>query len=315
MSKEDDSRIRKLRQDLVWILDSPSLISNQYFPSDILLFQNTDFLFQELRSEIFSNLDSILSNSKAVLKFFEERKTKRLGRYYETLWEFLFQESENWDLLGRGIPVRSNDSETLGEFDFLLYHIKSNQYIHLEVAIKFYLRLHREILASSYVGPSFNDRLDLKLKKLTKQSILTRNPEAKKYLDPILGSSNQYFHPYILVQGILFYPNNDYKFYEDSSSVPACVNEVHLRSKYIFFRELKSMHSFGSKYILDPRLDWLSDPLESDWKDAMNFSTLLNRLDEFFANRNESVFVSKRNLLHSVSRFFVLPDQKSQSQL
>lgn len=92
---------------------------------------------------------------------------KRLGRRFESLLTALFEQSECIKLLGHGIVVK-NQKQTIGELDYLIR--LPDQIIHLEVAIKFYAGIGNSMdrsNTSSWIGPSCQDRLDLKINHIT----------------------------------------------------------------------------------------------------------------------------------------------------
>jgi hypothetical protein len=92
---------------------------------------------------------------------------KRLGRRFERLLTALFEQSEYIKLLGHGILVK-NQKQTIGELDYLIR--LPDQIIHLEVAIKFYAGIGNAMEranTSSWIGPSCQDRLDLKINHIT----------------------------------------------------------------------------------------------------------------------------------------------------
>lgn len=91
---------------------------------------------------------------------------KRLGRRFESLLTALFEQSEHAKLLGHGIVVK-DQKQTIGELDYLIE--LPDRIIHLEVAIKFYAGIGSSIdrlSQSAWVGPSCQDRLDLKINHL-----------------------------------------------------------------------------------------------------------------------------------------------------
>jgi hypothetical protein len=83
----------------------------------------------------------------------------RHGITYERYLRRWFDLDPEVEVLAQGLEIRS--SRTLGQFDFLLRW--EDQVYHLEVAIKFYLRLGGPDALDRYVGSDLRDRLDHKV--------------------------------------------------------------------------------------------------------------------------------------------------------
>ncbi|CAM5307721.1 hypothetical protein SSTU70S_03703 [Stutzerimonas stutzeri] len=98
------------------------------------------------------------------------RSIRRLGLYYERLWQFVLCQVPDVELLAANLPIRQA-GHTLGELDLLLRAAEGVH--HLELAVKFYLGLdqtegHRH---DHWFGPGSLDRLDLKLAHLRKHRL------------------------------------------------------------------------------------------------------------------------------------------------
>jgi hypothetical protein len=63
-------------------------------------------------------------------------RTRRLGLYYERLWQFAMQHAPGIELIAANMPIR-REGHTLGELDMLLRDRDGVH--HLELAIKLYL--------------------------------------------------------------------------------------------------------------------------------------------------------------------------------
>ena len=61
-----------------------------------------------------------------------------LGKRMESFFELLIQNSDRYKLLANNIQI-SREKITLGELDFLLKDLHTNQNIHLELVYKFYV--------------------------------------------------------------------------------------------------------------------------------------------------------------------------------
>lgn len=103
---------------------------------------------------------------------------KRLGRRFEQLLSALFEAMPSIRILAQGVAVHAGE-QTRGELDFLLSY--QDTVIHLEVALKYYAGVGDELARANplhWVGPSTEDRLDLKLNHLlTHQLPLSTEPD------------------------------------------------------------------------------------------------------------------------------------------
>ena len=109
---------------------------------------------------------------------------KRLGRRFEQLLAQLFEHMDGLRLLSHGFAIQDR-AQTIGELDFLI-DCQGN-IDHLEVAIKFYAGIgsvEQRCQLQHWVGPSCQDRLDLKIKHLKDhQLILPRKPDGRDALE------------------------------------------------------------------------------------------------------------------------------------
>lgn len=138
----------------------------------------------------------------------DQRRGKRLGLYFESLWHFLLQQDPAVELIAHNLPVRDG-ARTVGEFDCIYYCHTRQRAVHLELAVKFYLHRGYQDGADAaayenWLGPNTRDRLDLKLQRLlTHQVLLSRDPLGAEVLaglgvtDPLLELEikGRLYHP------------------------------------------------------------------------------------------------------------------------
>lgn len=127
-------------------INTPDLkINSKNYP-----FENFDFLEKEIpESEFNFPKDSVL------------------GMQAEACFEAYLKRSENYKLLVANVQIHG-EKETLGELDYIVQNLKTNQVIHIELACKFYL-YDVDAGASEeekWIGPNRKDRLYDKLEKV-----------------------------------------------------------------------------------------------------------------------------------------------------
>lgn len=136
-----------------------------------------------------------------------KRKSTRLGIYYEALWHFYFSHHPQWQLLHYNLQI-DNQGITLGALDFLCRYNK--QYFHIETAVKFYLcntNNPQDAQAwRSWIGPSSDDRLDIKLAHLVNHQLpLHQHNETQQILQKHYPDVAQW-RSALCLQGYLFSP-------------------------------------------------------------------------------------------------------------
>nr|WP_324258687.1 DUF1853 family protein [Cellvibrio fontiphilus] len=142
-----------------------------------------------------------------LLQSLAQAKSTRLGIYYEHLWRFYFSHHPQWQLLAQNMPVYK-DKLTLGAFDFLCRC--GDEYWHIETAVKFYLCDTDDPQQASdwhhWLGPNSNDRLDLKLARLTEHQLpLHQSAEGLALLAKTFPQA-KHWHTGLCLQGYLFSP-------------------------------------------------------------------------------------------------------------
>lgn len=128
---------------------------------------------------------------------------KRLGRYYEELWQFALAQAPDIRLLAGNLPIRDH-GRTLGELDLLIEDDEGLQ--HIELAVKLYLGPTQAPgdAGADWLGPGRRDRLDLKLEHLLRHQLpLSAHPQAHALLRRL---SSQVAQASPWLAGYLFYP-------------------------------------------------------------------------------------------------------------
>ena len=140
---------RTISQDIEWLVNAPSLLA----PHCLLWQPNVlnSLNFQEL------NL------TKAELA---QCQTRKLGLYFETLAGLLFDRHPRYEILAKNRAMMKH-KVTLGELDLLLRDTLTNEVLHLELALKFYLYVNDvEPSNMAWIGSGLKDFLHQKLNRL-----------------------------------------------------------------------------------------------------------------------------------------------------
>lgn len=293
-AKTTDNLISQLNtpaiRHLAWLCRAPQLLHSP------LTFEPARYLPEDLNSK-FSAWDCSPDAAPALLR---EAPQKRLGFYFERLYQVLLEDLLGWNILLQNRQIQSN-GRTIGELDFVVHNRADNRIEHHEIAIKYYLGvpdLHGKTL---WYGPNATDRLDLKTDRmLRQQSQRTQLPEARTLMAEanITGPVT----PRIFMPGYLFYPA------DQQVTVPDYVPANHLRGRWRYLSQLKSSDIAGWVVLNKPH--WIGSWRQSEAPESEEVSSALNKIERhamplLFANLERD---SSTGLWQETDRIFVVPD-------
>ena len=237
-----------LVRDLAWVLLSPPLLSStpwlQRHPLSASRWsRNPGVLADWLRS-----LDA---DSGPLQHWLAQSSVRRLGLYYERLWQFALHAAPGVEVLAATLPIRQQ-GHTLGELDLLM---RDEQGVHhLELAIKLYLGPTdaRGEDPAQWLGPGSHDRLDLKLKHLCQHQLpLSAGSQALAILAELDIQQSQ---AALWLAGYLFYP------WKHGCAAPQGANPEHLRGRWLHRRDWPALAAQNSVACWQPlpRQAWLA---------------------------------------------------------
>ncbi|NQX88005.1 MAG: DUF1853 family protein [Halioglobus sp.] len=152
-------------------------------------------------------LDRLDRDATTLLQHLAQHRSHRLGLYFEQLWQFFLAQDPATELIAHNVPVQG-EARTLGEFDCLYYCHEERRYVHLELAVKYYLAVPQKTSDGAslqrWVGPNISDRLDCKLAQLLERQIRLSESSAATAVLNMLGIANP--RREIAFKGCLFQP-------------------------------------------------------------------------------------------------------------
>ncbi|MCX4194367.1 DUF1853 family protein [Methylobacterium organophilum] len=186
----------------------------------------TDIRPDELEEKVAEVLNGqyTLENRFLLEAWLSQRSNRRLGLYYERLWQYALCQAPDIQLLAANLPIRQNGS-TLGELDLLFCDDQGVH--HLELAIKLYLGFGPGDGSqhAHWLGPGNHDRLDLKLAHLCQHQLpLCNQPATQAVLAELTGREVQ---SSFWLSGYLFQP------WPQGCALPHGVNPRHLRGDWL----------------------------------------------------------------------------------
>ena len=288
-----DSAVR----DLAWSLLAPPLLGAAPCPQRHPLAGSAWTQDPQRLSDWLHGLDA---DPGALHAWLAARGSRRLGLYYERLWQFALQQAPGIEVLAANLPIREG-GRTLGELDLVLRDAEGDH--HLELAVKFYLGPSTAggHDPQAWLGPGCEDRLGTKLAHLAAHQLpMSAHPSAQVALRA-LGVEALDAHAWL--SGYLFYPQTG------PALPPQGAYGAHLRGHWIYQRDWSPDPTAVWQPL--PRGAWLaparcrapdypSATALADWQQTLSPTTpaqLLVRLAP-----------DSTGIWHEEERFFLVPD-------
>lgn len=285
-------------RDLAWTIVSPPMLDepapNQRHPLRATAWAARPHMLLDW-------LLSLDAHPAVLCAWLAQRPVRRLGLYYERLWQFALMHAPGVELLAANLPVRLA-GRTLGEFDLLLRDDEGLH--HLELAVKFYLARTAAGSAETrhWLGPGSHDRLDLKLAQMRGPQLgLSSTAPARALLaEHGMGLPA----PALWLGGYLFQP------WPQGCPAPSMAATDHLGGHWLRQHDWPALRSSTADACWRqlPRLAWLApacldDPQLEDYDEERSLDStplrpvLLARLERAADGRWQEV-----------ERVFVVPD-------
>lgn len=180
----------------------------------------------------------------------------RLGHLAEKLVSELIKSSSNYNVIYENVQIIEH-KKTIGEIDFIIEDLKTNQIIHLELAYKFYLfdpNISSESI-KNWIGPNRNDSLIKKLKKINnKQFPLLYHKATQARLSAIqINKTSQA----LCLLASLYTPYN-YKENFNNNFKNA------IKGYYLSIDQFISLDKSSKSYYLPLKKEWGMEPSENE---------------------------------------------------
>lgn len=275
----------QLLRDLVWAVNSPSLIEEAISEGDVES----------------NRLTPARVDIAHLQENFAGRCEQRVGRYFEQLILYWLRHVRGLEIIAQSFPVREG-GRTLGEID-LVFRDELGRVNHWELAVKFYLDAsnddsHAVDRSVRLIGPNARDNFEKKLNRMFVHQ---------------LKLSEQHFSDVevrrAFVKGRIFYHAGE----EPADKLPERLSPHHLRAAWYRAAEIELIPHNAAGFRLLHRPFWLSDETSNlPDEPIIGRSELVETLREHFEQRDRPVLVTQfvangQGLIES-NRFFLVSD-------
>jgi hypothetical protein len=290
-------------RDLAWVIGSVPLLDNS--AAKIRL----NLLDEEWMSDRFTRhldwLEQLDQEPQALHAFLNLQVSKLIGKRFETLLQFWFENSEWFELVKHNVQMHDGD-QTVGEIDFIVYDKYSDELLHIEAACKYYWSSAQSSQWETWLGPNRQDRLSLKMDKLKMQSRICDSKIGKAFLQ-----ENNIERPISVVylKGYLFYPFNEL----GRSVLPALGHRHHQAGWYIHQNTLDRFIDTPRQWVILPRTHWIS-PYHSELNDLdiLTGAEMIARVRQHMNRTTKAMLIAQTieegNFHREVSRGLILTD-------
>ncbi len=268
---------KQVLSDLIWVINSPSLIGR---------YESPPFALE-------SNLE--LDEGQLDERFKYLHDYHRLGGYFEDLVEVILTATPEYRFIGRNLPI-FDDERTVGEIDFLISR-PDGEFEHWETAVKFYL-YHR---SGIYFGPNSNDTLERKARKLFDHQLrLLEKSSSLEQISERTGEEVTGVATRLLTRGVLFYPWGQTL---ESVDIPEYLNPGHSFGRWLYRSEMMKLQQLDSDFVILEKRDWLSG---NSLNPPISLTELRNEVDQrWFKGPARPLMVKTLNT--KAERVFICP--------
>ena len=269
------------------------------------------------------HLKALIQDPSPLHQWILARSHQRLGRYFESLLGYALYHCPLFSDVQQGILVKDKQ-RSLGELDFVFKDQSSGQFCHLEIAVKFYLRLDQSTTLDSFVGHQGGDRFSHKIRLMVEKQI----PLSDLYFQSTLptGDMGQLgrIRKLILVKGYLFSSQHDHRASPPGSpqnhlGAIAGINPRALHGRWVLWSEWRDFlanwdHCF---WMILEKKQWLAPVHGSEAVSFLKSDHITAPLEPLMSGASAAplqvsqiqVHKAHQDRFKEIDRVFIVPDQ------
>ncbi len=195
----------------------------------------------------------------------------RLGHQMEHVFKQLLEASNQYDILIHSLPIK-DDNRTIGEIDFILRDVASEQLIHVELTYKFYI-IDTSISEPIHqlIGSNRRDMFFTKLEKIKNlQFPLLHTAEGRDALNQ-KGINHEEIKHQCCYKGQLFVP------YATSEVHIRPLNKACIQGKWLKFDAFNAEEFRGYSFYIPYKSEWVLVPHNDvPWKSHLGILREIN---------------------------------------
>ena len=215
------------------------------FLNTLPLWTNEQFGIPQFK---FPEIDSTNFQSKPI------PQRLRLGHQMEHVFKQLIDASSQYDILIYNLPIKAN-KRTIGEIDFILRNVKTEQMLHVELTFKFYI-IDTAISEPIHqlIGPNRRDMFFTKMEKIKQRQFpLLHTVEGRDALQQ-RGIDHEKVEHQCCFKGQLFVP------YRESEILIHPLNKACVQGYWLKFDALNAKEFRGYSYYIPYKSEWVAPP-------------------------------------------------------
>lgn len=264
----------QLLNDLYWCVSSPSLLVSKppEFKGELLY----KIISDDQQDKFQQWFKALSTESSLLIDFFANDDQLIVGKYFERLLYFFFSHYHQFDVHYSGKQLFDGD-RTIGEIDFIIEDLHTNEIIHIEIAVKYYMGYRNTSKHSMWIGPNGMDTLEKKMKKFEKQLALSKSEELSKLIKVDKRK--------ILLKGYFFKHFTSY-------SVPYFNKSENDECWWLYQNEMNKVIDAESYYSIIPKNKWLGFYFDSQL-DFYKGKDIMHLVDDQIKSIGKGIMLAK----------------------
>lgn len=239
--------------DLAWAIGSTPLISKAPIES---AYAFGHVWCQEQLASHEGFLFDLLHQPEHLIEYMQNSPSPLLGKRFERLLSFWFENSPQFEKVLENLQIFDGKT-TLGEVDFLVKNLETNELWHIEAACKYYFGAKNANHYSHWLGPNGKDSLEQKWQTLKNQLRIFESEQGKRLLQQFGLPKPKSI---LMLKGYFFQPFHLLGHY----ATPRHSHSQHNAGWYISEKEISALHGQLNQWHVLKHPHWLGPSFAAD---------------------------------------------------